>query len=284
MVSISRQRSSFRLFVGMFSLAALLVAGCTTTSSTQTQEAAAMPDQLVNLDACMVRTQQATEAAVAAGTAPQDVALARDGAAETQTALTEARRLLTTGQQQASIARAMQALEACHLHEALAVRAREDTFVAQREQAEARLEQVRSCMADARQAITAAEEAGADVKAVAPAADALARAEAAVHDAQTLREQREDGQTLQRLDAAAADCRSAQEMSDAVRLATLAMAQPHSYTVVRGDTLWDISGRQPIHADPVMWRRIYQANRDRIRNPNLIYPEQVLTIPRPASQ
>ncbi|MBE8359521.1 LysM peptidoglycan-binding domain-containing protein, partial [Leptospira interrogans serovar Pomona] len=28
-----------------------------------------------------------------------------------------------------------------------------------------------------------------------------------------------------------------------------------------------------------LWRRIYEANRSKIRNPNLIYPKQVLLIP-----
>jgi nucleoid-associated protein YgaU len=55
---------------------------------------------------------------------------------------------------------------------------------------------------------------------------------------------------------------------------------PGTYTVVRGDCLWIISGKKIIYNDPVKWPRIYRANRDQIRDPDLIYPDQVLKIPR----
>ena len=41
------------------------------------------------------------------------------------------------------------------------------------------------------------------------------------------------------------------------------------YTVVRGDTLWDISGR--FYHDPFLWPRLWQQNPS-ILNPHLIYP------------
>jgi len=53
-----------------------------------------------------------------------------------------------------------------------------------------------------------------------------------------------------------------------------------SYTVVRGDHLWRISGRKAIFNDPWKWMRIYSANRETIKDPDLIYPEQRLVIPR----
>ena len=55
---------------------------------------------------------------------------------------------------------------------------------------------------------------------------------------------------------------------------------PKSYTVKRGDTLWGISAKDYIYGDPWQWPLIYKANRDKIRNPHLIYPKQVLKIPR----
>lgn len=55
---------------------------------------------------------------------------------------------------------------------------------------------------------------------------------------------------------------------------------PTSYTVNRGDCLWNISGKEMIYADPIKWPRLYRANRDQIKDPDLIYPDQVLDVPR----
>ena len=51
----------------------------------------------------------------------------------------------------------------------------------------------------------------------------------------------------------------------------------HTYVVVKGDSLSKIAGRQ--YGDPQKWRRIYEANRDSIKDPDLIYPGQQLRIP-----
>ena len=55
---------------------------------------------------------------------------------------------------------------------------------------------------------------------------------------------------------------------------------PKSYTVKKGDTLWGISAKDYIYGDPWQWPLIYKANRDKIKNPHLIFPKQVLKIPR----
>lgn len=51
-----------------------------------------------------------------------------------------------------------------------------------------------------------------------------------------------------------------------------------TYTVVRGDTLWDISGSTLAYNDPYQWPLIYRANQDKIDDADLIYPGQRLTI------
>jgi nucleoid-associated protein YgaU len=51
-----------------------------------------------------------------------------------------------------------------------------------------------------------------------------------------------------------------------------------SYTVVSGDSLSKIAGR--LYGDVKAWPRIFDANRDIVSDPNLIYPGQVLRIPR----
>lgn len=50
------------------------------------------------------------------------------------------------------------------------------------------------------------------------------------------------------------------------------------YTVAAGDSLSDIAKRE--YGDANEWRRIYEANKDTIKNPDLIYPGQELTIPQ----
>ena len=51
------------------------------------------------------------------------------------------------------------------------------------------------------------------------------------------------------------------------------------YTVVRGDCLWNIAKKKEHYGNPFAWPKIYQANRDQIKNPDLIYPKQVFKIP-----
>ena len=50
-----------------------------------------------------------------------------------------------------------------------------------------------------------------------------------------------------------------------------------TYTVKKGDCLWNIA--KLLLGDGSRYTEIYALNRDKITNPNLIYPGQVLTIP-----
>jgi nucleoid-associated protein YgaU len=50
-----------------------------------------------------------------------------------------------------------------------------------------------------------------------------------------------------------------------------------SYTVVAGDTLSKIAKRE--YGDASKWHRIYEANKETIKNPDLIYPGQTFKIP-----
>ncbi len=52
------------------------------------------------------------------------------------------------------------------------------------------------------------------------------------------------------------------------------------YTVVRGDCLWNIAKKQMFYGNGFAWPNIYKANRDKIKNPNLIFPKQVFKIPK----
>jgi len=46
------------------------------------------------------------------------------------------------------------------------------------------------------------------------------------------------------------------------------------------DCLWNIAGRPEILGDPNQWPKIWQANRDEIRNPDIIFPGQILELPQ----
>jgi nucleoid-associated protein YgaU len=56
-----------------------------------------------------------------------------------------------------------------------------------------------------------------------------------------------------------------------------APADQKSYTVQSGDSLSKIA--KHVYGDANKWHAIFDANRDKIRNPDLIQPGQVLTLP-----
>ncbi|WP_354622930.1 LysM peptidoglycan-binding domain-containing protein [Psychromonas sp. MME2] len=64
-------------------------------------------------------------------------------------------------------------------------------------------------------------------------------------------------------------------MSAFADVLTLKEGHPETYTVEKGDTLWDISAH--FLNSPWLWPRLWQAN-NQIDNPHLIYPGDVLTL------
>ncbi|CAA9343317.1 MAG: hypothetical protein AVDCRST_MAG40-2505, partial [uncultured Gemmatimonadaceae bacterium] len=51
-----------------------------------------------------------------------------------------------------------------------------------------------------------------------------------------------------------------------------------SYTVKSGDTLSKIA--KQMYGDAAQWKKIHEANRSKIPNPDLIHPGDELTIPQ----
>lgn len=54
-------------------------------------------------------------------------------------------------------------------------------------------------------------------------------------------------------------------------------AVTRTYTVVSGDSLSKIAKK--IYGNASRWKEIFEANKDKIKNPDLIHPGQVLKIP-----
>ena len=65
--------------------------------------------------------------------------------------------------------------------------------------------------------------------------------------------------------------------AEAARDSKTGAASAKTYTVVKGDTLWGIA--RQFYGDGSAYKRIAAAKSAIIKNPNLIYPGQVLTIP-----
>lgn len=63
-----------------------------------------------------------------------------------------------------------------------------------------------------------------------------------------------------------------------IPLGELTANAPDSYTIKRGDTLWDIS--KLFLKSPWRWPELWGMNMDEIKNPHLIYPGQRLTLER----
>jgi nucleoid-associated protein YgaU len=75
----------------------------------------------------------------------------------------------------------------------------------------------------------------------------------------------------------AKDKESKADFSD-VRSGSSSTATSRTYTVVAGDSLSKIAKRE--YGDASKWHRIFEANRDKIQNPDLIHPGQVLNLPQ----
>ena len=121
--------------------------------------------------------------------------------------------------------------------------------------------------------IAEAEEklaAGDTASAIALANEAEAQARAAIEQANAANK-RFLNENAERI--AAEEARSREAMAGRVS----------SYSVVRGDNLWSISGKDEVYADPYQWPLIYKTNRDKIKDADLIHPGQVFDIDQNAS-
>ena len=116
---------------------------------------------------------------------------------------------------------------------------------------------------------------GDDAAAIKLANKAKAQAVAAVAQAET--------ENKKFLNANADSGASSASSSNSSARGAVAAGRVSSYSVVRGDNLWNISGKDEVYADPYQWPLIYKTNRDKIKDADLIHPGQVLDIDQNAS-
>ena len=127
------------------------------------------------------------------------------------------------------------------------------------------------------------------------------RAQSLAHDAQSRAETAIDGQyvtqSAQKLHALyAVTGLSDQQLAD-MRAAEVALVRGEgarayallepvekavkagrSHQVAAGESLWTIAGRDDVYSNSLLWPLVWEANRDRIKNPNVLYQGQVLKI------
>ena len=53
---------------------------------------------------------------------------------------------------------------------------------------------------------------------------------------------------------------------------------PKEIKVVPGDCLWKIAGFWWVYDEPTEWPNIHEKNKDQIKDPDLIYPNQVFKV------
>jgi len=157
-----------------------------------------------------------------------------------------------------------------------------------------------AAIASATQALAKAEEAGAleyAEKSYGSARDTLNRARREMSDpcgyyrARDLAAEAEElaGESV----AAAEKARLEKERREAERRAEEARRlaeerrlreKPPEYSIERGNSLWSIAGMEKIYGDPLLWPLLYEANGKLIKDPDLIFPNNRLTVPRGISE
>jgi len=123
---------------------------------------------------------------------------------------------------------------------------------------------------------TSTPEADQGETAPAPAA-AVEENDAAAMDAAAMKEAMEPVAEEQPSAAMAADSMAADSMDSSTGAGKGGVT---SYMVERGDNLWSISAKDDIYGNPYQWPLIFKANREKIKDADLIYPGQDLSIVR----
>ena len=187
------------------------------------QEQAAQPPQppvdvskrLAPLEECVARSQRAVAMAADAGVSAGTLAPANSSIADAQDALDEVRKLVQQNKSREATERATRGLEACEKIDSMVLKARQDT--AERKAraqlvsaAEARIAQTAACVDGARQVVRRTGAGRARKAEAMEAKSALDSAASGLRQARELLAQNDPKGALGLLDAAQADCQTAQ--------------------------------------------------------------------------
>ena len=187
------------------------------------QEQAAQPPQppvdvskrLAPLEECVARSQRAVAIAADAGVSAGTLAPANSSIADAQDTLDEVRKLVQQNKPQEATERATRGLEACEKIDSMVLKARQDT--AERKAraqlvsaAEARIAQTAACVDGARQVVRRTGAGRARKAEAMEAKGALDSAASGLRQARELLAQNDPKGALGLLDAAQADCQTAQ--------------------------------------------------------------------------
>jgi nucleoid-associated protein YgaU len=142
-------------------------------------------------------------------------------------------------------------------------------------------------------AVNSANQAGADTYAQAQMRDArntLAEAkktydagdyQAAKQLAEAALEKARAAEAAAKQEEATRQAQAAQQAAEIAGPAAQPRPYPTEHVVIKGESLWWIAEYKQIYDDPFQWPLIYKANRSKIKDPDLIFPDQVFTITRP---
>ncbi|GHV88238.1 hypothetical protein AGMMS50267_05980 [Spirochaetia bacterium] len=102
-------------------------------------------------------------------------------------------------------------------------------------------------------------------------------------DEEAIARQQAEASTLEQEEAEAIVRQQAEESAREQAEAEAAAQRPQ-YTVKEGDSYWSIAANPLVYNNPWLWRRLYEANRDKMEdpnNPNLIEPGMVIIFSMP---
>ena len=201
--------------IGLCLTASVLLWGCAQEQAVQPPPPIDVSKRLAPLAECVARAQRAVATAAEAGVSAGTLAPANSSIADAQDTLDEARKLAQQNKSQEAAERATRGLEACEKIDTMVMKARQDT--AERKaraqlatEAETRIAQTAACVDAARQVVRRITAVRAKKAEAMAAKGALDSAASRLKQARELLAQNDPKGALGLLEAAQADCQTAQ--------------------------------------------------------------------------